>query len=92
MLSFVDVQKDEGVAKPRGMKVVKAGYGDIDGGDKVGGKNTGNQRHMITGRRSFGNFNRALEVGYNNRIRVTWRSEAIRLSIGCTCPLIGAAD
>ena len=56
-LSFVDAQKGGGGLQ--GMKVVMAGYGDIDGGeDKIGTK-----KHMSSGRRSFGKFNRQLEVG-----------------------------
>ena len=51
------------------MKVVRAGYGDIDGGEnKVGGKENGPPKHMVQGRRSFGNFNRELEVGHKKHV------------------------
>lgn len=60
VLSFVDAQKGEGGL--RGMRVVMAGYGDIDGGEhKVGTK-----KQASSGRRSFGKFNRHLEVGHKN--------------------------
>lgn len=63
VLSFVDAQKGGGGSQ--GMKVVKAGFGEIDGGgDKVGEKGRGPRKHMVPGRRSFGNFNKELEVGY----------------------------
>ena len=57
VLSFVDAQK--GRSGLRGMKVVRAGYAELDGGeDKVGAK-----KNTSLGRRSFGRFNRELEVG-----------------------------
>lgn len=63
VLSFVETQQDGGAS--RRMKVVRAGYGEIDGGEnKVGGKENGAPKNMIQGRRSFGNFNRELEVGH----------------------------
>ena len=46
----------------RGLKVMRAGYADLDGDggeEKVGGK-----KHVNGGRRSFGTFNRELEVCY----------------------------
>ena len=59
VLSFVDAQKSR--SGLQGMKVVRAGYAELDGGeDKVGAK-----KNMSMGRRSFGRFNRELEVGYN---------------------------
>ena len=63
VLSFVDAQKGGGGSQ--GMKIVKAGYGDIDGeGNEVGERGGGPLKHMVSGRRSFGNFNKELEVGY----------------------------
>ena len=62
VLSFVETQSGEGESQR--MKVVRAGYGDIDGGNKVDRKESGAIKHMIQGRRSFGNFNRELEVGH----------------------------
>lgn len=62
VLSFVDAQKGGGGSQ--GMKVVKAGFGEIDGGgDKVGENRGGPRKHMVMGRKSFGNFNKELEVG-----------------------------
>ena len=62
VLSFVETQQGGGES-PR-MKVVKAGFGDIDRGDKVGEKENGALKRMAQGRRSFGHFNRELEVGH----------------------------
>ena len=62
VLSFVETQQDGGASQR--MKVVRAGYGEIDGENKVGGKENGAPKNMVQGRRSFGNFNRELEVGH----------------------------
>ncbi|KAL8795361.1 MAG: hypothetical protein Q9195_002102 [Heterodermia aff. obscurata] len=60
VLSFVETQK--GREKSQRMKVVRAGYEDIDRGEgKVGGKENGAPQYMVQGRKSFGNFNRELE-------------------------------
>ena len=66
ILSFVEAQPSGGESQR--MKVVRAGYGDIDGAEnKVGGKESGTPKYMVQGRKSFGNFNRELEVGHKKQ-------------------------
>ena len=68
VLSFVETQ--QGGGESQRMNVVRAGYGDIDGGDKVGREGNGALKHMVQGRRSFGNFNRELEVGHKKTLQL----------------------
>lgn len=58
VLSFVDEQRGE---RNGGLRVLKAGYGDIDGGG-WGAGNGGSERKGVSGRMSFGRFNQEVEV------------------------------
>lgn len=58
VLSFVDEQGGE---RNGGLRVAKAGYGDIDGGG-WGIGNEGSERKGVSGRMSFGIFNQEVEV------------------------------
>jgi len=58
VLSFVDEQRGE---RNGGLRVAKAGYGDIDGGG-WGADGGGSERKGVSGRMSFGRFNQEVEV------------------------------
>ena len=80
VLSFVDADKGQGGL--RGLRIVKAGYSDIDNNEgQVGGKEKVYRPHIEMGRRSFGNFNRELEVCHKSKNQALRYSSGVRFLV-----------
>jgi len=70
---YLSIKEPESpVVKPTALRIVSAGFGALDGGvpsqpDVASDEDdaTGMRRPQMSGRRSFGKFNRKLEVGHD---------------------------